>query len=433
MVNDLAPLARARRLPLVGDLLANYPEKEKLYPVAEPDVVQSAPVGDPPLALLANLARRGHERALIETLLGWLDGRPLESGLLAWDALTTSLYADEEAPFVERLRGLARAVKEALPGPAERGANLAAHPATALIERFAQPPLASAPLEQLTAGAKNFSLGALAALRARGGEAAALTANPDVLDGVRAFARFLHLARLPSLASVVLDFLWRGLGHQPAFFDLCETMLDAEAPDRIPLGGLPEKQAEEPDTKDFLEYLAYRAGVARKKTADTYALLLTARKARHHWFKKDEEATPRFLLCQAELSTRIKDTDAENLVPFAVVDRIAGADDGWRYAARLRVFTAAAQTDGITMEPMERLVDYVQRFGLDFPVLYYSMDVAPTGSIWKRDFTRYLAREAAWYPHNKDVWRLLAPILARGNLKPALAEIDQRMIEQSTL
>jgi hypothetical protein len=433
MVNDLAPLARARRLPVVGELLENYPEKEKLYPVAEPDAVQTEPVGDPPLALLANLARRGHDRALIETLLGWLDGRPLESGLVAWDALTTSLYSDEEAPFVERLRGLARAVKEALPGPAERGANLAEHPATALIERFAQPLLASATLAELTEGAKNFSLGALAALRASGGETAALVASADVLEGVRGFARFLHLARLPSLASVVLDYLWRGLGHKPAFFDLCETMLDAEAPDRIPLGGLPEKEADEPDTRDFLEYLAYRAGVARKKTPDTYALLFTAKKARHHWFKKDEEPTPRFLLCQAELTSRIKDHDPENLVPLAVVDRIAGADDAWRYAARIRVLTAAAQTDGITMEPMELLRDYTQHFGLDFPALYYAMDVAPKGSIWIRDFVRYLAREAAWYPHNKDTWKLLAPIIARGNLKAALAEIDQRMIEQSTL
>ena len=78
-----------------------YAEKEKLYPVAEPDEVQRPPRRSAAGAL-GILARRGHDRALIERLLGWLDGRPLESGLVAWDALTTSLYSDEESPFVKR-------------------------------------------------------------------------------------------------------------------------------------------------------------------------------------------------------------------------------------------------------------------------------------------------------------------------------------------
>src|SRR6185369_4055455 len=98
----------------------------------------------------------------------------------------------------------------ARPSGGELGVDLNAHAARALIEQHAlQPELGRTTTIELLALSYEQHLGALDELLRRDDD---LLARPATRESIHAFARLAALARLPTLASVYLDWLVRGLG-----------------------------------------------------------------------------------------------------------------------------------------------------------------------------------------------------------------------------
>src|SRR5690242_16387098 len=107
--------ARARGLSDCASLLSD----EELAAPAPGDL---GPPATEPFAALDQLRRRGLEPQLVDVLWKWLQPRPLELGLFAWDVLNNSILRtdDERLP---RLRAAAKVVAPALPDPGRAFTN----------------------------------------------------------------------------------------------------------------------------------------------------------------------------------------------------------------------------------------------------------------------------------------------------------------------
>jgi hypothetical protein len=416
---DLSSLARTRGLSRLADFLELDENRPVLEPPADADRFLLA---DPSHGALAVMARRGLEPRLVSALLPAFAARPLERGLFAWDVLNRSLLDEDEAELRDELRAAASAVRDALPGPGELGVPLAAVSAAELLARHAP---RTDSTESLLEAAKDHDLGALAALHARGNP---LVDRPEARESVRAFARLLSFAHAPTLASLYLDWLWRGLGHEPAFFDLCELLLDAGAAERIPLGVLTPEDEKEPETARFLEYVLYRVGMQKKQLVDTYALFKQTKKKREaHWRKSAPE--PGLQLVEVELGAYYR----EATTPTAIVDEICRARSDWRYAAEMRVVAIAAAAPSDSGAPLDAIQRYLENFGNRFSAWWLPLKASQPGAPWRVRLGRLLAREAFHLPHERDVWKALLPLVGEGDLQPAAAEIDARIAEQSSL
>lgn len=423
-VATLAQLARARGLPLIAALLELDENRAVLTPPAAPDAILLA---DPSAAPLGHLPRRGLEPRLVASLLPAFAERPLERGLLAWDVLTGSLFGSDESELLAELRGYAKEVAHALPPPGQRCVNLPQSAAADLVAALAVPAYEGASTEALLDAVKDQALGAIARVSATPATAE-LTKKPEVLEAIRAFARLLRFAHAPTLASLYLDYLWRGLGYAPAFDDLCELCLDAEAAERIPLLALGPDAEKDPATARLLEYVLYRTGIQKKQLVDTYALLKQTKKKREsHWRKPPPD--PPLQLVEVELGAYFR----EATVPFAAVDKIWRSDESWRYAAEMRIVAAAAAASPDSEQPLEVMQQYLENFGNRFNAWYLPLRASQPGAPWRIELGRYLAREALYLPHEREVWRALLPLIGSGDLGPAVAEIDARITAQSTL
>jgi hypothetical protein len=421
-VDALKQLAESRGLYHAAELIESYEHAELLEPTSHADPLLEGAPGGTVDQLLQQMIRRGLEPSLVAALLDRFEGRPLEQGLLAWDALTGAIVTDAEAAFLERLQAHARPLASVLPpvgtDASRQGMDLNPHPASALIASYAGEP--ASPLE----AAKTHSLGALALLHRQGHE---IFAREPSVQSMIAFARALHLARLPTLASVYLDFLVRVVGRRDLVADLAEALLDAGAPERLPAGLLRKEDAASPDLADLAEYILYRGQIAAKNTVEAYSLVELNRKQRG---EKGVALTGRFRLVQTELSTLFGD----KLVPLAEVDAFAAQHPLWRYAQRMRVVLAASWAAPSSLDPLERLISFVHAFGNDLDVWYQPMRCTDHNADWKRGTGAYLARELQRLPHVPGSWKaLVTAIGSDDNVQEAADEVEDGIDDQCEL
>lgn len=409
-MNKIAERAGALGLFVTAQALADA----KIDPDAAP---RDSRLDEPPASdlkrILGQMARRGAEPALITALWSKLGGRPLERALIAVDVLAQAVWAPR-SPLLTDLRATARILGAARPPGGELGIDLNAHDAATLVEQHArQPALADASTVELFAMAFEHHLGALAELHRRGDD---LLAKQATHDSILAFARLAALARLPTLASVYLDWLVRGLGWRVPALELCETLFDAGVSQKIPGTALQPGDMPEVEQRDVAEYSLYRAhlGVGDSDTANALLLQNTAQRPR--WIRSP---SARVDVVRAHLGILYGRDD----VPLARVESACANEPLWRYGAQVRAMVAARTAPKRALELYHA---YVAGFGQHFDSALAVISLVPEAV--KRDVARVLCREAFHLPHEPAPWKLLGLLFGVG---PQVAdEVDKRLRQQ---
>jgi hypothetical protein len=421
-MSELARLARDRGLPAAASLLAKFKTPQLFDPRVSPDARLDEPPRDQALDVLGQMVRRGLDPPLVRALLPWLARRPLERGLFAWDVLCGALV---DEPLAAELRAAARPLAAVLPEPGQRGVDLNRHPSDGLIARFAR--LEHTDETWLLAAAYDHQLAALAELARRRDP---LVDDPAVLVSLQAFARTLHLAHLPTLAAVYFDFLSRVLGHRPAALELCETLLDGEATARIPADAIQKSDLAPAALEDAAEYLTYRVWIALGDARRAAAL------ADENLARRERERPPpsaRLQVVRAHLGvlTRGGDVDERALVALCADEPL------WRYAARVQVAVAAANSPPGSARPLQLLAGYLSGFGNDFRCWSEALLAAPEAATWRMDSCRLLGREIRRLPHEPSLWKLVLMIVGGGSSKGAIeaaaGELEDRLRRQCRL
>lgn len=364
--------------------------------------------------LFGQMARRGHDPKLVGALYAKLEKRPLERALLAVDVLAQSLWSPRD-PLLAQLRADAETLGDIGPPPGEVGIDLNAHGAVALLERFARTPqIGSASETELLALAYEQHLGVFDELHRRGDE---LLAKPATRDSIQAFAKLASLARLPTLASVYLDFLLRGLGVSDVALDLCETLFDAGVPQKIPGNALQSLDLDEREKRDAAEYCTFRAHVSIGDTDTANALLLQNMENRPRW---SGVPSPRVDVVTAHLGLLYGHGDGS----LARVETVCNAEPLWRYAAMVRAMVAAKRAPTRARDLWHA---YVHGFGNDFDSSLVVISLVPDAV--RRDIAKILCREAFHLSHEPAPWKLLGALFGVG--AEINAEIAARLRAQS--
>jgi hypothetical protein len=382
--------------------------------VAPRDARLTEPVAGDIKRILGQMARRGSDPALVAALWAKLEGRPLERALVAVDVLAQSLWSVRE-PFLAELRTAATLLEAARPGAGELGIDLNAHDARGLIERLARTPaLERATTVELMAHAYEQHLGALDELLRRNDD---LLARPGTRDSIHAFARLAALAHLPTLASIYLDWLVRGLAWRAPALDLCETLFDAGVAHKIPGNALQAGDVPEGAQREVAEYCLYRAhlGVGDSDTAN--ALLMQNMEQRPRWIGAP---SARVDVVRAHLGTFY----GHGEVSLARVEEACADEPLWRYGAKVRAIVAAKRAPGRALELYHA---YLAGFGNDFDSALAVISLVPESV--KRDVARVLCREAYYLPHEPAPWKLLGLLFGAGT--PIANEIDTHLQRQA--
>lgn len=422
--SELASLARARGLPATATLVERFAMPALLDArAAPPDVRLDEPPHELPKRVLAQMARRGLDPRLVRAIWTWLADRPLERALVAVDVLAGALFGPDDEALAAELRGAASLLGPLRPPRGEVAIDLNAHPASALVERFARDPsLQSRAVADLLALSYDFHLGALDELMRRGDP---LVRKPGTLESIRAFGRLLHVAHLPSLASVYLDLLSRPLGYRPAALDLCETLFDAREPAKIPGDAVRPGDLPDADVHDVAQYLVCRVQLALGRADEGWA------QCEHGLSQRDRRLGPlrdRLAVARAHLGVLA----GEAPVSLATVAAACTRDKSWRYAAYVRAVVAAAELPPSSPEPLQLAHDYVTGFGNDAAFWRDLVAVVPPSSPLRADALRLLAREAAALPHEPSVWRAIALVIGGSSgAAPSLRELAIRLAAQA--
>jgi hypothetical protein len=411
---ELAERARARGLPALTALL----ESDAVPPLLDGrGVPVDARLDEPPhalpKALLAQLARRGPDPELVRALWPRLSSRPLERALFAADVLPQAIFTPSD-PLVGELRAALRRLGPARPRAGRLGVDLNAHPAAALIAAHARDPsLARRATADLLALAYDFDLGALDELLRRRDP---ILDQPATRQSLHAYARLCHLAHLPSLASLYLDWLSRALGHRAAALDLCESLFDAEAPEKIPGDAIRPGDLPPPELADAGEYFIYRAFVALGDPARAQTLL------QENDPKRGGPAGPRVSVVCAHLGVVFR----HPRLPLEALDATVDADRLWRYASHVRAVAAAAAGQPRAMQLMH---EHVGGFGNEFGAWYDFLQAGDDKL--RRDAIRVVAREALALPHAPAPWKILAMSFGdKQTVHRVTSEIDVRLRAQ---
>lgn len=422
--SELASLARARGLVATAALVERFAMPALLDPRAAP---ADARLGEPPHELpkrvLAQMARRGLEPQLVRAIFAWLANRPLERALVAVDVLAGTLLSPDDEALAAELRAAASTLGALRPPPGEVAIDLNAHPASALIERFARDAsLQSRAEPDLLALSYDFHLGALDELGRRGH---ALVRAAETHESIRAFGRLLQLAHLPTLASLYLDWLSRPLAHRRAALDLCETLFDAREPAKIPGDAVRPGDVPDAEAHDLAQYLVCRIQLALGHAAEGWAV------CEDNLSRRDRRLGPlgdRLAVVRAHLGTLA----GARPVPLATVAAACKRDKSWRYAASVRAVVAAAELAPTSPQPLQLAHDYVTGFGNDAVFWRDLVAVVPPSAPLRADALRVLAREAAALPHEPSVWRAIALLIGGSTgAAPSLREIAARLAAQS--
>ncbi len=419
----LAELAAARGLTVVAGLLADFPL---------PQIFEREMPDDPRLHMVPGvrsdelftlMVRRGADPRLVTPLMQRLAGRPLERGLLAWDALSRALLPPGD-PLIDELKQAARAVAPALPAPGERGIDLNRWPADALVARLSgMAAHMDEPETALMQRVLDRELSALGELVRRGD---VLTRQQGTLDALRAFAGALHLAHLPVLASVYLDWITRR-GRRAAALDLCEVLFDGEAPQNIPGDAIQQGDLPPAELAEAAEYLTYRSWIALGNLRHAHDLL------RENEAKRPRTAparSPRIVVVTAHLAALAGERD----IALSRVDRICEKDRLWRYGSRVRVVATAAQSPPDSPAPLERMHESVTAFGNDLRCWSEALTVGHPEAAWRKESGRVLGRETRALPHEPALWKTILMFLGdAATIKRGADEIDGRLRAQTTL
>jgi hypothetical protein len=365
--------------------------------------------------LFGQMARRGHALDLVRAVWIRLERRPLERALFAVDVLAQSILPPND-PLLLEMRARAQSLATTRPRNGEVGIDLNAHSASSLIAQHARvPDIAVAASVDLLPLAYEFHLGALDALHQRGDT---VISQVGTCESIQAFARLAHLARLPTLASVYLDWLVRGVGWRVPVLDLCETLLDAGVPQKIPATAIQPGDIPKSEERDTAEYLVYRSHIALGDFDTANALLSQNMEQRPRWI-----GPPSFRLeaVRGHLGSLFGHS---NDVSLARIETLCMEDRLWRYGAKVRAIVAAARSE---TRAFEMFYAYVGGFGNDYDMTFSVISLAPEQV--KRDVARILAREAFYLPHEAVVWRLLGDLAGNNAIGE---EIDARMKAQTT-
>jgi hypothetical protein len=419
-VSDPISEARARGLADCAALLSD----EELPAPAPADL---EPPATDPFAALDQLRRRGLEPSLVDVLWRWLEPRPLERGLFAWDVLNNSLLRHDDgriAPF----RAAAQVVAPVLPEPGRAFTNPYRCPPQKLVEEVALPAFQALDEKQ------QFELARLNAL-------AALEINVTVsekgdadlaraLDTAHRFANFLSLAHLPTLATFYLSYLWRRCRYQPAKADYVEAMLDADAHGCYPA----RDELLEEGSVDEMELIGYLLGRDAMQLGFPGPMITEFRNAPNR--TDYTQGTPaeiartfqRSHLVYAELLL----DDDEFPVPFAVVNEVVRLHPAWRYAGRVQLALLARLARGDV--PMKTLDGFLAAFGNERWAWSHMDHYAPAEIDWLDAFQARIVREVTLLPHDRAAWEALGIVfLLSDDQKTWLADIQRRCAEQAAV
>src|SRR6476646_4141668 len=95
MTSELSELARAQGLAATARLIDQFHTPGLFSRDFPEDARLGAPPNEDPLNVIGQMTRRGLDPPLLRPVLDWLKDRPLERGLLAWDALVSTVISDE--------------------------------------------------------------------------------------------------------------------------------------------------------------------------------------------------------------------------------------------------------------------------------------------------------------------------------------------------
>ena len=413
-MNKVAERAGALGLFATANAIADA----NLDPNAGPrDARLTAPPADDLKRLFGQMARRGHDPELVRIVWAKLERRPLERALVAIDVLAQAIWARSES-LVTELRAIAGTLGTVRPKANDLAIDLNAHPATELIAQHARrPEIAASATVDLLVLAYDHHLGALDELHRRGDS---LISQSGTCESIQSFARLAALARLPTLASVYLDWLVRGVGWRVPVLDLCETLLDAGVPQKIPGTSIQAGDVPEHELSDTAEYLVYRSHISLGDTDTANALLSQNMAQRPRWTGAPLLRLDAVRGHMGTLYSHSNDVGLPRMEIACMQDRL------WKYGAKVRAIVAANVQPSRALEMFHA---YVGAFGNDYDMTSSVLSLAPEPV--KRDVARILGREAFYLPHEPSVWKLLG--LLFGAKDSVAAEIDARLRAQITV
>ena len=411
MSNSLAELARSTGLPACGRVIAGY---GTLPAPSAADASLSQPAARDVGQTIAQLVRRGLQPSAIATLRQAWQGRPLERGLLAWDVLNGALLSDRS--LVEELRDDARLVGAVLPEPGHGFVLHRPEEIEQLMDAIATPAVRDLSRDELTTSIPPFG-----ALRADG-----VTPDQMLLDVIRQYARLLHRAHLPTLASFCLADLYHHHHYQPALRDLVEVLLDQEATDVD--SWLSDAHGE--DAVELATYVRLR-GLNNREQWDEALQFADAHRAALESLElppaKAAHVNPRPTLAYAEAALR----RGRQAVSYEHVAAIAGVEPAWRYAFRVMLTYAATRIKDPSFVTL--LATYVEKFGNDVHAWYDTMAVAADDVHWGPKLPGLLTREVLALPHDPAVWKSAVYMLGEDNASDGADEVDARLRAQAKL
>jgi hypothetical protein len=411
-MNQMAQQAQSLGLRVTAGALANA---KLSWDEVPPDARLDEPAASDIRRLLSQMSRRGCDPILVAALWAKLDNRPLERALVAVDVLNQAILPLQDL-FVAELRAAAQTLGAARPPPGELGIDLQAHRAQDLVAQHAV--MASGRrTTDLLALAYDQDLSALYQLLLRED---ALIAQNATRESILAFAKLAALARLPTLASVYLDWLVRAVGWSPAAVELCETLFDAGVAHKIPSSMLSflhrNDELPSPDPNDTASHILYRSHLSVGDHASAHRLMSMHNTQRPRWSSRSQQLD---VVC-AHLATLYGQSEGS----LARVEAACEQQPLWRYGAKVRVIMAAARAPH---RALAMYLAYLSNFGNDFDTGRSVLSLAPEDI--KRDVARIICREAAYLPHDPAPWQLLGALVGNDAVGH---EIDARIVQQTS-
>jgi hypothetical protein len=413
MANPLAEAARSVGLEVCGRIIGGYGPGVPAAAAPDDNLRQGAPHGVP--QIIGQLVRRGLQPSAIAALREEWSARPLERSLLAWDVLNGAVLSDRA--LAEELRDEARLVGAVLPEAGKAVVLRRPEELDQLVRAIAVPGLEDLSSDELTAGDPP-----LGGLRVGG-----VVPDKTLFELTRQYARLLHRAHLPTLASFRLADLYFHHHYEPALRDLVEVLLDQESTD------VESWIAHAPANAEAIELATY-ARLRSLNNRDEWDEALTfadAHRAALDAMKlppaRGAQVNPRPTLAYAEAALRA----GKPTVSFEHVAAITNVDAPWRYAFRVLLTYSATRIKDAKFVSL--LAAHIEKFGNDLHVWYDPMAVAPDDIHWGQGFVALLAREGQALRHNPDVWKAAALLLADENGNDGVDEVDARLRKQATL
>jgi hypothetical protein len=425
-MKGLASEASARGLGSCAKLVG----KMELPSPAALDAGLTTPLTTDPIVALDQLRRRGLDPRLVQVFYKWLERRPLELGLFAWDVLSGSLLPRSEELLLARLRKAAHAVTDVLPGAGRGFVDTGRLTAQELVERVAIP--AFQEMEEK----EQFDVVRFAGLAAL--EINVAVSEPGDADLARALtaarqmARYFDLAHLPTLATFYYNYLWKRAGLREAAADYVEAMLDANAhghyPDRDQL--VVQGSVEE---LELLGYMVGRFSVQNGQPGFARDDFRNAPNPIDYRKGKPAELAKTFQRSHLVLAELMLDTD-ETPVPLEVINEVVKLNPAWRYAGRVRLALLARSAPPRSQQPLQLLDSFLATFGNERWVWDEMNRYSPTETDWLDGFNERLVREVTALPHNRVAWEALGLVQLLSEDRPAwLDEIAERAAEQCRL